>query len=99
MNPEGSIQGKVINPARGMAFLKIAEGLRAFGAVKPGCDRYRIGKGPILNRMKRIVVNEVFDGILGGKPMRYMMDCIVDVESLKWGGVMHRGVGLIGFRD
>jgi hypothetical protein len=45
------------------------------------------------------VVNEVFDGILGGKPMRYMMDCIVDIESLKWGSVMHRGVGHIGFRN
>ena len=81
-----------------MAFLKIAEGLRAFGPVKPGSNRYRIGKGPVLHRMKRIVVNEIFDGVLGGKPMRHMMDCIVDVESLKWSGLMHRSVGHIGFQ-
>ena len=81
-----------------MAFLKVAERLRAFGTVEPGSDSDGFGKRPVLNRMKGVVVNEIFDGILRGQPMRNMMDCIVDVESLVGSGVTHQGVGHYGFQ-
>lgn len=71
-----------------MALLEIAQWLGAFGAIEPRGDGDCIGKWPILNCVQGVVMNEVFDGVLGGEPMRHMMDCIVDVESLKGRGIL-----------